>query len=278
MRHGAYAGRGALEQADARVITLTLAAIAATLASGALVGLLLAVFGGGGSVLAAPLLLYAVGVRDPHVAIGTSSAAVAANAAFNLAGHWRGGRVKWPCALTFAAAGLVGSFAGSTLAKSISGSSLLIAFAVAMAAIGLSMLRRPKSEGDPDVHITPRLMLRLTPLGLLTGFAAGFFGIGGGFLIVPGLMLATGMTMANATASSLVSVTIFGAATSINYAASGLVDWRLAGLLLLGGMIGGLAGLLVSKKLGAHALVMRRAFAVLVIVVAAYVAYRALSG
>jgi uncharacterized membrane protein YfcA len=195
------------------VITLTIAVIVATILSGALVGLLLAVFGGGGSVLAAPLLLYAVGVRDPHIAIGTSSAAVAANAAFNLMGHWRGGRVKWPCAATFAAAGLAGSFAGSTLAKAMSGAHLLLAFAIAMAAIALSMLSRPKSEGDPDVHVTAKLMLRLAPLGLLTGFAAGFFGIGGGFLIVPGLMLATGMTMANATASSLVSVTIFGAAT-----------------------------------------------------------------
>lgn len=258
------------------MITLTAAAIVATLLSGALVGLLLAVFGGGGSVLAAPLLLYAVGVRDPHIAIGTSSAAVAANAAINLLGHWRGGRVKWPCAITFALAGLIGSFAGSTLAKAVSGTHLLLAFAFAMAAIALSMLRRPKSAGDPNVHINAKLMARLTPLGLLTGFAAGFFGIGGGFLIVPGLMLATGMTIANATASSLVSVTIFGAATSINYAASGLVDWRLAGLLLLGGAFGGALGLMVAKKLTTRALLARRGFAVMVLVVAAYVAWRAI--
>jgi uncharacterized membrane protein YfcA len=259
------------------MITLTAATIVAALASGALVGLLLAVFGGGGSVLAAPLLLYAVGVRDPHVAISTASAAVAANAAFNLIGHWRGGRVKWPCAITFAVAGLIGSFLGSTLAKMLPGGQLLLAFAVAMAAIALSMLRRPKSEGDPDVHINAILVARLAPLGLLTGFAAGFFGIGGGFLIVPGLMLATGMTMANATASSLVSVTIFGAATSLNYAASGLVDWRLAGLLLLGGVLGGLAGLGFARRLAARALLARRMFAGLVLLVAAYVAVRALS-
>jgi len=250
-------------------------AIAATLASGALVGLLLALFGGGGSVLAAPLLLYAVGVADPHIAIGTASTAVAVNAALNLIGHWRGGRVKWPCAITFAAAGLAGSLAGSSLAKIIGGQQLLIAFAIAMAAIGASMLRRPGSEGDPDVRLNARMMLRLAPLGLLTGLAAGFFGIGGGFLIVPGLMLATGMNMACATASSLVSVAIFGAATSLNYAASGLVDWRLAGLLLGGGAIGGLVGLALARKLAGQQLVLRRAFAVLVIAVAAYVAWRA---
>ncbi|HAH09286.1 MAG TPA: hypothetical protein DCL54_06180 [Alphaproteobacteria bacterium] len=247
------------------------------LASGALVGLLLAAFGGGGSVLAAPLLLYAVGVRDPHVAIGTSSAAVAANAAFNLIGHWRGGRVKWPCALTFAAAGIVGSLGGSSLAKLISGQHLLLAFAVAMLAIAASMLRKPASEGDPDVTITPALMLRLTPLGLLTGFAAGFFGIGGGFLIVPGLMLATGMTIANAAASSLVSVTLFGAATSVNYAWSGWVDWRLAGLLLAGGAVGGMLGMQAAKWLAPRASVARQTFALMVMAVAVYVGWRALN-
>jgi uncharacterized membrane protein YfcA len=254
---------------------LDAAQIIAAIAGGGVVGLLLAAFGGGGSVLAAPVLLYLVGVRDPHVAIGTSSAAVAANAAFNLIGHWRGGRVKWPCATVFAVAGLAGSFAGSSLAKIVDGQHLLLAFAIAMAAIALSMLRRPEGEGDPGVHITWPLVLRLAPLGLLTGLAAGFFGIGGGFLIVPGLMLATGMTMANATASSLLSVALFGAATSANYALSGLVDWGLAGLLLAGGAVGGLIGLAFAKRLGDHALLARRLFAALVVLVAAYVAWKA---
>ncbi|MDP3491562.1 MAG: sulfite exporter TauE/SafE family protein [Hyphomonadaceae bacterium] len=244
---------------------------------GAVVGFLLAVFGGGGSVLAAPVLLYLGGVTDAHVAVGTASAAVAANAALNLAGHWRGGRIKWPCATVFAIAGLAGSFAGSSLAKLISGQHLLLAFAFAMAAIGLSMFRKPKSEGDPNVHISMKLIARLAPLGLLTGLAAGFFGIGGGFLIVPGLMLATGMTMANATASSLLSVTLFGAATSANYALSGQVDWPLASLLLLGGAAGGLAGLLAAKRLATHATLARMLFAGLIVIVAAYVAWRALS-
>ncbi len=258
------------------MIALDAFAIVATLLSGGLVGFLLAVFGGGGSVLAAPLLLYVVGVRDPHVAIGTSSAAVALNAAFNLIGHWRGGRVKWPCALVFGAAGLIGSLAGSTLAKSVDGAQLLLAFALAMAAIALSMLRKQKSAGDPTVHINAALMARLAPLGLLTGLAAGFFGIGGGFLIVPGLMLATNMTMANATASSLVSVAIFGAATSANYALSGLVDFRLMGLLLAGGMAGGIAGGEIAKLLVGRADLARRAFAGMVLLVAIYVATRAL--
>jgi uncharacterized membrane protein YfcA len=245
---------------------------------GAVVGFLLAVFGGGGSVLAAPVLLYLGGVTDAHVAVGTASAAVAANAALNLLGHWRAGRIKWPCASVFAVAGLVGSFAGSSLAKLISGQQLLLAFAFAMAAIGVSMFRRPKSEGDPEVHISMKLVARLAPLGLLTGLAAGFFGIGGGFLIVPGLMLATGMTMANATASSLLSVALFGAATSFNYALTGQVDWPLAGLLLVGGAVGGAAGLFAAKGLAGHARLARSLFAGMIILVAIYVAWRSLSG
>ncbi len=248
----------------------------AVVLGGAVVGFLLAVFGGGGSVLAAPVLLYLGGVTDAHVAVGTASAAVAANAALNLLGHWRGGRIKWPCATVFAVAGLAGSFAGSSLAKLISGQQLLLAFAFAMAAIGLSMFRKPKSEGDPDVHISMKLIARLAPLGLLTGLAAGFFGIGGGFLIVPGLMLATGMTMANATASSLLSVALFGAATSFNYALTGQVDWPLAGLLLLGGAVGGVAGLFAAKGLAGHARLARSLFAGMIILVAIYVAWRSL--
>ncbi|MFZ5727844.1 MAG: sulfite exporter TauE/SafE family protein [Pseudomonadota bacterium] len=246
--------------------------------SGAVVGLLLAVFGGGGSVLATPALLYVVGLGDTHLAIGTSAAAVAVNAAINLAGHARGGRVKWPCASVFAAAGLAGALAGSSLAKQVDGQALLAFFALAMAAIAVSMMRRPRDAGDPHVHISWRLTLRLAPIGLITGFAAGFFGIGGGFLIVPGLMAATGMTLANAAASSLLSVALFGAATSANYAISGLVVWPVAGLFVLGGAAGGAVGLKFAGLLAQRQLMARRLFASLVLVVAAYVAWKGLTG
>lgn len=243
------------------------------LASGAIIGIFLGAFGGGGSVLAVPLLIYFVGVQDPHMAIGTSAAAVATIALFNLFGHWRAGGVKWPCALMFAAAGFLGSLIGSSFAKMVDGEQLLLCFALAMAAIGLSMFRKPKSTGNAEVHLTPRLALRLFPLGLLVGIAAGFFGIGGGFLIVPGLMLAAGMTLSNATASSLVSVIVFGSATSANYALSGWVDLRLTALLLLGGFVGGIFGIWVSRRLKPHALLARRVFAAMIISVAGYVAW-----
>jgi uncharacterized protein len=255
---------------DLPVLNLLLA-----VAGGALIGLLLSVFGGGGSVLATPLLVYVVGVRDPHVAIGTSAAAVAVNAALGLATQARAGRVKWPCAVVFGLAGLAGTLVGAHFAKQVEGRQLLIWFALAMALVGASMLLPRKGEGDPAVRLNPALVARLTPLGLLVGLAAGFFGIGGGFLIVPGMMAATGMTLANAAASSLVSVVLFGAATSASYAASGLVDGEIFLALVAGGGVGVMAGAPMARLLAARAATARRVFAAMVIVTAAYVAVRA---
>jgi uncharacterized membrane protein YfcA len=254
-----------------------LVSLAAAALGGGVIGLLLSAFGGGGSVLATPLLVYVVGVRDPHVAIGTSAAAVAVNAAVGLAAQAKAGRVKWPCALVFGGGGLVGALIGAEIAKRVGGQHLLAWFSLAMALVGASMLRPKKSEGDPAVRLNPALTRRLAPSGLIVGFAAGFFGIGGGFLIVPGLMAATGMTLANAAASSLVSVVLFGAATSVSYAASGLVDWVVFAALVAGGAAGALAGAPLAKALAGRAQMARRAFALMVLATAGYVAWRALS-
>jgi uncharacterized membrane protein YfcA len=247
----------------------------AAAAGGALIGLLLAVFGGGGSVLATPLLIYVVGVRDPHVAIGTSAAAVSLNALVALGGQARAGQVKWPCALVFGGAGLTGSLIGAEIAKHVDGHRLLLWFAAAMALVGASMLLPKKVEGDPEVRLNPTLVKRLAPIGLVTGLAAGFFGIGGGFLIVPGLMAATGMTLAHAAAASLVSVALFGAATSTSYAVSGLVNWPVFLALVAGGGLGALVGTPVAQRLEGHARSARRGFALMVIAAAGYVAWRA---
>ena len=249
----------------------------AAVVGGAGIGFLLAVFGGGGSVLATPLLIYVVGVRDPHAAIGTSAAAVSLNALVALGGQARAGQVKWPCALVFGGAGLTGSLIGAQLAKQVDGHRLLLWFAAAMALVGLSLLLPKKAEGDPAVRLNAALMKRLGPLGLVTGLAAGFFGIGGGFLIVPGLMAATGMTLAHAAASSLVSVVLFGAATSASYAASGLVDWGIFAALVIGGGLGAIAGTPMANVVERHGKLARQVFAAMVIAAAGYVAWRATS-
>jgi len=252
-------------------VQLALAAL-----SGGVVALFLTVFGGGGSVLAVPLLLYVVGVCDPHVAIGVSAAGVSLNALTALAGQARAGRVRWPCALTFALFGATGAWFGSSIAKAIDGERLLLFFALAMAAVGLAMLRPARSEGSAAVRLSPRLAPRVALSGAGVGAAAGFFGIGGGFLIVPGLMGATGMSLALAQASSLVSVAAFGATTAVNYSLSGLVSWPLVGAMTAGGVIGTLLGLPLARHLGANAALGRRLFAGLIILVAVYVAGKAI--
>src|SRR6195952_336358 len=106
-------------------------------ASGALVGFSLGLVGGGGSILAVPLMVYVVGVPDAHVAIGTSAIAVAANAGINLSNHARGGTVVWSCALLFAAAGIAGAFTGSLFGKMMDGQKLLALFALLMLVIAM---------------------------------------------------------------------------------------------------------------------------------------------
>jgi uncharacterized protein len=246
-----------------------------TLACGLIVGLSLGAIGGGGSILAVPLLMYVVGVSDPHVAIGTSAFAVGANALANLLGHWRRGSVKWPCAAAFAVAGVAGTVVGSVLGKGFDGQKLLFLFAFVMVAVGLAMLRPRSSGGDPSVHINPGIATRLLGVGLVTGIIAGFFGIGGGFLIVPGIMLGSGMPILNAIGSSLFSVSAFGFTTAASYALSGLVDWSMALLLIAGGIVGGVLGTRISSRLAGRRHALERAFAVIVLGVAVYVAIRA---
>ena len=244
--------------------------------SGGIVALLLTLFGGGGSVLAVPLLLYVVGVADPHVAIGVSAAGVAMNALTALAGHARAGHVRWPCASLFAVTGAAGAWFGSTLAKAIDGHQLLLIFAVAMAAVGLSMLRHRVTAVRPEPTLNWAMSPRVSLAGAGVGSAAGFFGIGGGFLIVPGLMASTGMSLATAQATSLLSVAAFGATTAGNYALSGWVDPGLVLAMTVGGLVGTATGLPLARRLGANAALGRTLFAGLILVVAVYVAIRAI--
>jgi len=238
-----------------------------------LVGFVLALVGGGGSILAVPLMVYLVGVPSPHVAIGTSALAVAANALTGLASHVRQGNVKWRCATVFAASGIVGAFAGSSAGKAFEGQKLLFLFAMVMIVVGVLMLRNRRREGNAMVVLNRDNAPKLVGFGAGTGLFSGFFGIGGGFLIVPGLVAATGMPMLNAIGSSLVAVAAFGLTTAANYALSGLVDWPLALVFIIGGIGGGLAGAHLARRLSAVQGRLTVVFAGLIFAVAAYMAW-----
>jgi uncharacterized membrane protein YfcA len=243
------------------------------LASGVLVGFSLGLVGGG-SILAVPLMVYVVGVRDAHVAIGTSAIAVAANAALNLGNHARSGNVHWSCAFVFAGAGIVGALGGSILGKRMDGQNLLALFAGLMLVIAILMLKTRARAGEHRVEIGLSHVPGLLALGLVTGTLSGFFGIGGGFLIVPALILATGMSIMSAISSSLVAVTAFGLTTAASYAWSDLISWRLAGVFILGGLVGGLAGTASARYLALRRGALNTVFASIIIMVALYMLAR----
>jgi uncharacterized protein len=242
--------------------------------SGSLVGFALGLLGGGGSILAVPLLVYVVGVKDPHVAIGTSALAVSVNAFANLISHARAGTVKWPCAIVFAVAGIGGAALGALLGRHVDGQHLLFLFGLVMLAVAAGMFGGRAAGGDPLVHIDRGIAIRLVGTGLVVGFLSGFFGIGGGFLIVPAIMLGSGMATINAVGSSLVSVGVFGLTTATTYAAAGLVDWQIAAIFVIGGVTGGLAGVKLSVHLAEKRGVLSKSFAVVVVFVAAFVLWR----
>ena len=244
--------------------------------SGALVGFVLGLVGGGGSILAVPLMVFLVRVPQPHIAIGTSALAVAANAAIGLASHHRSGNVKWRCASVFAVAGIAGAAIGSTLGKAFDGEKLMFLFALVMIVVGALMLRRRAQAGDAAVTLGRENALKLVLFGFGAGLFSGFFGIGGGFLIVPGLIAATGMPMLNAVGSSLVAVTAFGLTTAANYAISGLIDWPLAGIFVTGGLAGSLAGTRAAKRLSGPGH-LTSVFAALIFLVAAYMLWKSIA-
>lgn len=144
-----------------------------------------------------------------------------------------------------------------------------------MIGVGLSMLRRRRTADAPDVLLTrdsaSTLLPRLVPIGLGVGLAAGFFGIGGGFLIVPGLILATAMLLPFAIGTSLVVVSALGLTTATSYAVSGLVDWGVTALLVAGGVVGTVGGIALGKVLGTRKGLLERGFAAVVIAIGVYI-------
>ena len=245
--------------------------------SGGLVGFTLGLIGGGGSIMALPLLLYVVGLR-PHVAIGTGALAVSVNAFINLAGHAASGNVQWRPAILFTGFGVAGAAIGSSLGKTFDGQKLLFLFAVLMVVVGVLILRRTGGRGavggTPETRPTLGAVTKIAVTALLVGMLSGFFGIGGGFLIVPGLLFSTGMPLIFAVGSSLLSVGSQALTTAINYAASGLVDWLVAAEYIGGGIIGGFLGMRLSIYLAPRRAALNKTFAGFVFVVAAYMLYR----
>jgi len=241
---------------------------------GGFVSFSLGLIGGGGSILAVPLILYVVGLHNPHLAIGTAALAVAANAFINIIPHARAGHVRWKAAFAFAASGVIGAAVGSTLGKLVDGQRLLTCFAGLMCFVAILMLRpRAATQSSPvqDQGGYPRLC----GTGLGAGSLSGFFGIGGGFLVVPGLMFAGRMQIVEAIGTSLFAVGSFGLTTAINYSLSGDVDWSIAAEFVAGGIAGGWLGARMACRLARRRGALNLIFAAMIIAIAANMLYHA---
>lgn len=242
--------------------------------SGSLTGFTLGLIGGGGSILATPLLIYVVGIRDVHTALGTGALAVSANAYLNLVSHALRGHLWWRSALIFALAGALGAYFGSSLGKLVDGQRLLFLFGLVMMAVSFAMRNAGCQAATAPHPLSARTHGKTGLMALLTGTCSGFFGIGGGFLIVPALLLSTGMPLINAVGTSLLAVGTFGLTTAINYASSGLVDWRIAGYFIAGGIAGGIIGTIVSSRLSTRRDTLTQIFRAIIFSVSLYVLWR----
>jgi uncharacterized membrane protein YfcA len=254
----------------------------AALGLGAAIGLVLGALGGGGSVLTVPALVFVLGVTA-QAATTASLVIVGITALVATFGHARSGHVRWRSGLLLAAAGVPASLGGTALNRLVSENVLLLAFAVLMlvAAVGM-LIQPPKHPADSDGQApsrrdgSRRLWPRLMVAGLLIGALTGFFGVGGGFVIVPVLVVALSFPIASAVGTSLVVIALNAAVALAARIGQAELDWGVIVPFTAAAVLASLVGTRVADRLPANTLT--RAFAGLLMFVAVYVAVRAVLG
>jgi uncharacterized membrane protein YfcA len=204
-----------------------------------LIGAALGLLGGGGSILTVPLLAYVIGL-DPKEAIATSLVVVGATSAVAAVDHARNRRVRWRTGLVFGLAGMAGAYGGGRVAHLVPGTWLLIGFAVMMGATALAMVSgRTVKHADGHTVALPVIVLE----GVVVGLVTGMVGAGGGFLVVPALVLIGGLPMDIAVGTSLVVIAMKSFAGLAGYLHDVEIQWPLAlavtGAAVFGSIIGG---------------------------------------
>ena len=243
--------------------------------SGIVVGVILSLTGGGGSILAIPLLVYVVGMKDPHSAIGTSALAVGITAFVSMLKHRSHGHVRFRTGIVFAIPGIAGTVAGSHMAFLTPPNYLLILFALFMMFVGAKMFTTKPAVFTEHFHTKNLHVKKVSIVGFLVGIAAGFFGIGGGFLVVPALISSTGLNIIDAIGTSLVPVSLFGLSTASSYFFENKIDWITALAFSVGGLLGVLIGTRFSARVSKTALT--KGFSIFVISVAIYMIVKTFS-
>ncbi len=250
----------------------------AALGLGLAIGVLLGLLGGGGSILAVPALVYGSGV-PLAAAVPTSLIVVGVSSAAALLPRLRHRQVAWRIAGVFAVAGAGAAFGGAAVNRLLEPRIVLIGLAVLMIAAGVAMLRQDTEIGGdcalPGGRVNWRGCLpKAVGCGLAVGFLTGLFGVGGGFLIIPALVILLGLPMTVAIGTSLVIIVVNSAAGFAAHLGDAALDYQIAGVFTVAAVVGSLAAAKVAGRLPADRL--RRWFAYLVFVVAAFVAVQAL--
>ncbi len=257
---------------------------------GILIGVSLGALGGGGSILTVPALVYVLG-QDPRGATTSSLIIVGITALIALVPHARSGRVRFGQGALFGVLGTAGSFAGTALSRSVAPSTLLLAFAALMLVVATLMLRRvlrpsvgPGSDSTAEPMLTLRpfvcacpRVVKVVVTATLVGLLTGFFGVGGGFALVPALVLALGFPMPTAVGTSLLVIAINSATALAARASHGTsdLDWGLIATFTVAAVAGSLLGGRIASRANPRHLTV--AFAVLLVAVALYTAARSLA-
>jgi uncharacterized protein len=253
---------------------------------GLLIGVSLGALGGGGSILTVPALVYVLG-ENPRQATSTSLVIVGITALTGTIGHARSRRVRWGPGLVFGVVGVGGSLLGSTLNKQVNPNVLLLAFAGLMLLAAGAMVQRQRSAQRESAHPsaptlvaargpTVRRVIAIAVVGTSVGFMTGFFGVGGGFVVVPGLVLALGFGMGEAVGTSLLVIAVNSAVALAARGGVVAIEWGVVIPFTATAMAGSLLGNWVAGRVLASVLV--RAFAGVLVLLALYVATRSIIG
>lgn len=247
--------------------------LALTLLLGAVIGISLGALGGGGSILTVPALVYVLG-ESARSATTASLVIVGVTSVVGAIGHARAGHVRWRAGLTFGLVGVAASYAGTALNHHVDSNVLLLAFAGLMLVAAAAMLRRaPDAEPAAEVAAgSVGTAVKVIAAGLAVGFLTGFLGVGGGFVIVPALVMALGFPMPVAVGTSLLVIALNCAAALGARAGQGSFDWAVIIPFTAAAVVASLAGGFIAERVNARTLT--RAFAALLVVVAVYTAVR----
>jgi uncharacterized membrane protein YfcA len=244
--------------------------LAAAIVPGVLIGLALGLLGGGGSVLTVPIFVYVLGF-SPKEAIAMSLAVVAATSAFGASSHWRAGHVNVRIATVFGGVAMLGTLFGVRLARFIPGTTQMLIFGAVMLAAAVFMLRgRPRCDEKRGEDMGSPVMsaVKVVPAGLLVGSLTGIVGVGGGFLIVPALVLLQ-MPLREAVGTSLLVITGTCIVGFLGYLGHVRLDWVAVALVAAGTLPGIAIGSYLHEFVPQS--VLRRGFAVFLVVMAAFI-------